>query len=75
MSFLLLPPCVCAGDVSHQTFDVIRKKLQLTCRESEPASIVDGSPTIYEDDDAVLAVKDRIDLLVNVGRVFFESLP
>jgi hypothetical protein len=71
----LLPAYMSARDGPDQTFYVIRKHLELTCREPKPARVVDGSPRVHEDDDAVFALQHCIHLFVNTRRVLFECLP
>jgi hypothetical protein len=74
MSFSLLSRCWCARDRSNQTLDVIRQQLQLGCRQAEPAPVVDGSLTINEDDETVLAAQHGVHLLVNTERLVLTSL-
>jgi hypothetical protein len=71
----VLPAYMGAGDGPDQTFYVIRKHFELTCREPEPARVVDRSPRVHEDDDAVFGLQHCIHLLVNTRRFLIECLP
>jgi hypothetical protein len=62
-------------DRPNQTFDVSRQQLELTWGQREPAHVVDRSPSVDEDDHAVLAVEYGIDLVMNAGDLVVELLP
>jgi len=75
MSFSLLPRGRGSCDGPNKAFDVICEQLQLTWRQREAGHVIYCSPSVDQDDHAVLAVEHRLDLVVHNGGLVFELLP
>jgi hypothetical protein len=63
-----------ARDHAHGALDVIGQQFELTGRQRKPPRVVDRPLTVDQDDDAVLAVEQLVNQLVNTRGVGPEPL-